>query len=86
MANFRHGQPCWWKARDQRITLPGRGLRDWIRGEWHRGTFHQFGQEHTDYESGMGGVLVAIVECNSSGRVHITDAEKISFADEKPTH
>jgi hypothetical protein len=34
----------------------------------------------------MGGVLVAIVECNSSGRVHITDAEKISFADEKPTH
>ena len=75
MSTNRIGELCWYCKFDH------------AKGgeyDWRRGFLRSWGQDHVEFDGGIGPIPVGVIEDKISGRCHSVGVEQISFAAESP--
>lgn len=76
------GRPCWYTGNGHYEYVEK--TRTFFKDPWIRGTFHCFGQDHQEFESGPGPFPIAIIEDVETHHVKVVHAANVSFAEEIP--
>ena len=68
---------CWYRKCKPNTAI--------VTGGWIAGRLVQFGQDHIEYDSGPGPIMVAVVIDEATLKTEITVASAVAFGTEPPS-